>query len=227
MSAILGGSVTYGRTTKPADYESKKAEVTLTFGIEQETPAEERNAFIVTVGNMAIHHCNRMLGLNEQPTAYVPMAEVVPEPVPEAAKRTRRTKAQVEADEAAAQAPVVDHPFGGAGKTEEIVQAPGTQAVAPGAGGFGEQTKTQTDDERLEKEGSYTFSAGDAGMTEVTDITDVDLMTALNRKAAELGGAKEINALLSLYIAKGANPREIPQEKRSEFVEKVHALKAN
>ena len=96
MSAIIGGSVTYGRTTKPADYESKKAEVTLNFGIEQETPAEERNAFIVTVGNMAIHHCNRMLGLNEVPAVYEPPAE---EP-----KRTRRTKAQIEADEAAAQA---------------------------------------------------------------------------------------------------------------------------
>ena len=226
MSAILGGPVTYGRTYKPEDFGSRKAEVTLNFGIEQETPAETRDAFIVSVGNMAIHQVNRMVGLNEQPTVYVPMAEVAPEPVPEAAKRPRRTKAQIEADEAAARAPVVDHPFGGAGKTEEIVQAPGTQAVAPGAGGFGEQTAagpTLASLADAPTAGDFVFGAEPVA----TDITDVDLMTALNRKAAELGGAKEINVLLGLYIAKGANPREIPQEKRSEFVEKVHALKAN
>ena len=225
MSAIIGGSVTYGRTTKPADYESKKAEVTLNFGIEQETPAEDRNAFIVAVGNMAIHHCNRMLGLNEQPAAYVPVAEVVPEPVPEAAKRARRTKAQIEADEAA-QAPVVtENPFGGS-------TAPGAGDAAEiemNKGGFGEQTAGPT------PASSAAFSA-DAPTAEgfvfgaepaATEITDVDLMTALNRKAAELGGAKEINVLLGLYIAKGANPREIPQEKRPEFIEKIHGLKAN
>ena len=223
MSAILGGSVTYGRTTKPADYESKKAEVTLTFGIEQETPAEERNTFLVTVGNMAIHHCNRMLGLNEQPTAYVPMAEVVPEPVPEAAKRTRRTKAQVEADEAAAQAPVVDRPFGG-GPPPVPAEGTGAAAASTTSNAFGEQT-IETDDQRLEKEGFYAFGATEEPPS--VEITDVDLMTALNRKAAELGGAKEINVLLGAYIAKGANPREIPQEKRPEFVEKIHGLKAN
>ena len=222
MSAILGGSVTYGRTTKPADYESKKAEVTLTFGIEQETPAEERNAFLVTVGNMAIHHCNRMLGLNEQPAAYVPMVEATAE---QAAKRTRRTKIQIEADEAA-QAPVVtENPFGGS-------TAPGAGDAAEiemNKGGFGEQTAGPT------PASSAAFSA-DAPTAEgfvfdaepvATEITDVDLMTALNRKAAELGGAKEINVLLGLYIAKGANPREIPQEKRPEFIEKIHGLKAN
>ena len=222
MSAIIGGSVTYGRTTKPADYESKKAEVTLNFGIEQETPAEECNAFLVTVGNMAIHHCNRMLGLNEQPAAYVPVAEAAAE---QAAKRTRRTKIQIEADEAA-QAPVVtENPFGrstapGAGDAAEIEM---------NKGGFGEQTAGPT------PASSAAFSA-DAPTAEgfvfgaepvATEITDVDLMTALNRKAAELGGAKEINVLLGLYIAKGANPREIPQEKRPEFIEKIHGLKAN
>ena len=92
-------------------------------------------------------------------------------------------------------------------------------------GGFGEQTAGPTpafsaDAPTAER---FVFGAEPAA----TEITDVDLMTALNRKAAELGRAKEINVLLGAYITKGANPREIPQEKRSEFVEKVHALKAN
>ena len=224
MSEITGGSVTYGRTVQPANYESKKAEVTLNFGIEEGTPAEVQTTFLVTVGNQAIHQCNRMLGINEQPAAYVPVAEAAAEPVPEAAKRTRRTKAQIEADETAAQAPVVtENPFGG-GPTPVPAEGTGAAAASTTSNAFGEQT-IETDDQRLEKEGFYAFGATEEPPS--VEITDVDLMTALNRKAAELGGAKEINVLLGAYIAKGANPREIPQEKRPEFVEKIHGLKAN
>ena len=202
MSAIIGGSVTYGRTTKPADYESKKAEVTLNFGIEQETPAEDRNLFILSVGNMAIHHCNRMLGINEPPAVYEPV------PAVETAKRTRGPNKPKEV--------VIEDPFGGG---PSLVPAADTGADAAStttsAGGFGEQTAEVVQPEEFVASG------------EAVAITDVDLMTALNKKAAELGGAKEINVLLGQYIAKGANPREIPQEKRPEFIEKIHGLKAN
>ena len=36
-----------------------------------------------------------------------------------------------------------------------------------------------------------------------------------------------INDLLSHYVPKGGNPRLVEQAKRQEFLEKVHALKAN
>ena len=213
MSKITGGSVTYGRTYKPEDFGSRKAEVTLNFGIEQETPAETRDAFIVSVGNMAIHQVNRMVGLNEAPAVYEPPAE---EP-----KRTRRTKAQIEADEVGRAAlpslEVKENPFGGAASEPSPV---GSQDK-PALGDFGEQTAGATADAPVEK--AFAFSAGG----EATEIPDVDLMTALNKKAAELGGAMEINNLLSHYVPKGGNPRLIEQTKRQEFLEKVHALKAN
>ena len=214
---ITGGSVTYGRTVQPAQYESKKAEVTLTFGIEQETPAETRDAFIVSVGNMAIHQVNRMVGLNEAPAVYEPPAE---EP-----KRTRRTKAQIEADEVGRAAlpslEVTENPFGG-GSSE--ASGTGNLPATEGAG-FGEQTAGPTVPAASGGAAARDFAFSASG--EAAEIPDIDLMSTLNKKAAELGGAKEINDLLSHYVPKGGNPRLVEQAKRQEFLEKVHALKAN
>ena len=44
---IAGGSVTYGRTVKPADYESKKVEVTLSFGLDEGEDADVMAALVI------------------------------------------------------------------------------------------------------------------------------------------------------------------------------------
>ena len=44
---IAGGSVTYGRTVKPADYESKKVEVTLSFGLDEGEDADAMAALVI------------------------------------------------------------------------------------------------------------------------------------------------------------------------------------
>jgi hypothetical protein len=55
---ITNGSVTFGRSIRPADFENKRAEVTLAFVVEEgETPEEA----ITKAGEMAQRHCMELL----------------------------------------------------------------------------------------------------------------------------------------------------------------------
>ncbi len=71
---ITNGTVTYGRTTKPADYESKKAEVVLSFEIEEGADAA---AATTKVFDMAVAEVHRRLGIATSPTAREGAAEAM------------------------------------------------------------------------------------------------------------------------------------------------------
>lgn len=60
MASITGGTVSYSRTVKISDYEPKKAEVTLSFGVDE---GEDVEKILGYVSNLALAQTHKILGL--------------------------------------------------------------------------------------------------------------------------------------------------------------------
>jgi hypothetical protein len=58
----------------------------------------------------------------------------------------------------------------------------------------------------------------------VATITDADLIAALNRKVAQTKNPIAIKQLIGTYVAPPKSAKEIPQEKRAEFLAAVEKL---
>lgn len=79
---ITNGTVTFERTIRPADFESKKASVTLSFALDADGKDGDGGEAIDRVGDLARHHALNMLGIMESRPEAPPMEQTVP-------KRTR------------------------------------------------------------------------------------------------------------------------------------------
>lgn len=63
---ITGGSVTYGRTVQPAQYESKKAEVTITFAVEDGASDDAVEAIKTKAATMAQATALELVGMTAE-----------------------------------------------------------------------------------------------------------------------------------------------------------------
>ena len=91
MTQITGGRIVYGRTVQPAQYESKKAEVELTFSVEDGAYDE---AALDGIIHTAIEKAHAMVGLAKGVKAKAEVAETKVEP--KAEKPKGKTKADLE-----------------------------------------------------------------------------------------------------------------------------------
>lgn len=186
---------------------AKKVRVELSFT----TPdGEDEAAYVAHVGDIARAQVARLL--NQASSA----AGEAPAPV---ATRTRRTKAQIAADEAAAKeagAPTTGDAGG--------VQTSGDPAAIEDVGvDFEDVVDVDASVVEALPEEDFTIAP------EVIEaISDADLNSHVQRKNGEIKDAKAIRELIGTYNSdptKVFQLREIPAEKRREFLDKLAALK--
>lgn len=101
MAHISGGEVTYGRTVKTGDYENKRVDVKLTFGVDE---GEDVEAILTKVSITAVRKAHEMLGI---PAPAAATAAVAPKSAATTAKATEAAAAvtAVEKTQKPAQAP--------------------------------------------------------------------------------------------------------------------------
>lgn len=190
MTQITGGKVSYGRTAKVAEYESKRADVELVFAVGDGESHEEILDKVLILAQCKVL---TLLGL---PAEQLPTRTVVTEVVPaisapaepKATRRGRPPKAVEDAPAISTGEERVNH--------EEVKADP---PIVPGIDDF------ETD--------------GPA------KITDADLSNALNRKNNEIKNGPKIRELVARFA--GPQPksaRDIPQERRAEFLIELKAL---
>lgn len=87
MAHISGGEVTYGRTVKTGDYENKRVDVKLTFGVDE---GEDVEAILTKVSITAVRKAHEMLGI---PAPAAATAAVAPKSAATTAKATEAAAA--------------------------------------------------------------------------------------------------------------------------------------
>lgn len=95
MTTVTNGVVEYGRTVKPADYESKSAKVSLSFAIEDGSDPE---GAVATVMDMCIAEVHSRLGLAVAATSVMfPTIRTQPVEAPKAEKPKQKPPVEVPA----------------------------------------------------------------------------------------------------------------------------------
>lgn len=215
MAKILGGTVTYGRTINLGDYNSKKAEATIGFSVEDGGSIDEASA-------VAVAKVNELLNITP-------------------AKAVTVLAAPLERFTTTALAPKETHDAAGikeanAGKLEAEKRKPGrppkvtpaAEAPKPVDDEFPETDKPQisTGEERKGPEDT----AGDEWGAEAPAVTDLDLTSKINHKNGELrkvhgdAAAPKIRQLIGKYVTPPKQARDIPGEARAKFLEDLAAL---
>lgn len=208
MGKIAGGSVTFGRTIKPADYESKVANVTINFSSEDDGAWE---ALLNQSAAIAHAKAYELLGIKAEPT-----------------------KLTVKGGKALAAETVTENPP----QTETKVETPASGGSAasmedePPAGGdaakdaYAAKKKAEENPALVVDEGD---GLGDLlGTTTKPEITDQHLVDAVTRKNAEIKQPTLIREAIFKHLADPSQPgqlKDIPQEKRQSFLDTLNALK--
>ena len=97
MGKITGGSVKYGRTVKTGDFENKRVDVELQFGVDD----GEDHAVILQLASKEAHDkAHAMLGLKKAEEVKAPLVNE-PKAEPKAEKPKGKTKADLEAEKKA------------------------------------------------------------------------------------------------------------------------------
>lgn len=195
---IVQGKVSYTRTVRPADFESKSATVELTFSVEDGAPDAQVREFLDTIGSQAQAKAQEMVGekaparstqpRQDKPAAKEPTkaAEVT---VPVADKAPTKTKADLEKEALAA-----------AGSSATTVDAALNIQATP------EDRKDPADVEDL------------MSPVETKQVTDEELLDAVTKTNARIKNSVAIRELIGRYVAKPKVARDMTQEQRTAFL---------
>lgn len=205
--AIDGGSVTIEDGTKaPEEYApNRKVSVTLNWTPPDDSTGEEIGALFDHVTALASSKVAQLLG-KAAPAALATATTATAADKP--AARTRRTKEQIAADEAAkkaAETPASDE----VSFDEDVTELP------PGSS-----------DGSSDASGEVSF---DLDEEPAKEITDVDLNAAVQARNKEINNPGKIKALITEYrkdATKPFNLVNIPQAERQGFIDKLNALTA-
>lgn len=199
MSQITGGSVTFGRTVQPKEYESKKAEVTLAFSVPE---GENHEAIFAKAEQQAVAKVEQML-----------------------TGRVASTKEAVAAKLNAAEAPsaVTQVPKRGPGRPSNAEKAAKAADAKPNddLAIFDRRESALAEDGKaaeMAAEDDFLTSAAPA------EVTDDAIVQALTRKNAALKNPVAIRQLIGKFVAAPKTAREIPQEARAEFLAQLEKL---
>jgi len=201
---ITNGTVTYERTVRPADFESKKASVSLSFTVEED--GSDPAVVTATVMGMAMAEVHSRL-YSRPPVQQAAPVETAPAPEP-SKKRAKAPPPPVEV-------PVVDPPSAPA-------DTPTTDAITPqepNAGvGFVDDPAAIGDPEEVVE-----------GPPPVVVITDTDIRRAVERAVTE--GKVSNKAIIGFITEFTGSPaksmRTIGQEQRGDFLARLKKLYVN
>lgn len=212
MAKISGGTVTFGRTVNLGDYNSKKAEATIGFSVEDGGSIDEASAVAVAKVNELLGIAPKIAGVEPAKTTVYP------------AKETHDAAGIKEAN---------------AGKLEAEKKKPGRPPkVAPAA----EPAKVEDDfpDIPEDLKAKPQISTGEERKgpedkdedwgAEAAAVTDLEMTSKMNHKNGELrkthgdAAAPMIRKLIGKYVTPPKTAREIPAEARAKFLEELAAL---
>lgn len=216
MGRITNVTVKYGRTTKPADYEAKRADVELT-GIVDES--EDEQAALDRLGVLAIGKCHELLGLAKPAGANV-------------VKTGERTKADIAADAAKATGAEAPKPRGRGAATKPPPVPPAADPAAVEEAPKPAAPAPKSDDDELAD------LLGDGAAPAPKEITDQDIVTAIThkvdglRKAGDTTAPQKLRELIGKHIAPPGQARQIghgeggkiDHTKRAKFLADLEAL---
>jgi anti-sigma28 factor (negative regulator of flagellin synthesis) len=195
MAHISGGEVTYGRTMKTGDYENKRVDVKLTFGVDD---GEDVEAILTKVSITAVRKAHEMLGIPAPAAATAAVAS----------KSAATAKAGKEAAAAVTKVEKTQTPTPAAAETvvDEKKVAVEQAAISTGA--------ERVDPAQVADE-----------LDEVAPITDAQLADAAKQKNATLKDPVRIKALRDKYAGKTPSIlSEIPKDKRQAFLDELKKM---
>jgi hypothetical protein len=193
---------------QPAQYESKKAEVTITFACAEDDKPEDAHAMLDGASAMAKAKALEMLGLKavEAPAPAAGKRESAAAPLGEVPAKPERAKP------------------GPKPKTPEPAPKPAVSTDAETV------DLTETRDKAAESANEAAeASAADAdadllGPAPAQPITDKDLMDAVTKKMAEINDPKALKEVRGKFVQAPLGFKDIPQEKRAECIAAIKAL---
>ena len=196
MAHISGGEVCYGRTVKTGDFENKRVDVKLTFGVDD---GEDVEAILTKVSITAVRKAHEMLGI---PAPAAATAAVAPKSV-ETAKAGKAGAAAVTKVE----------------KTQMPTPA-AAETVVDEKKVAVEQAQISTGAERVDP-----AQVADELDETPADITDAQLADAAKQKNATLKDPVRIKALRDKYAGKTPSIlSEIPKDKRQAFLDELKKM---
>lgn len=215
---IIGGTLIYGRTVQPAQYETKKAEVHLQFNVpEGQTITAEQ---IEEVAKLAMTKTHEMVGLAKPAAKEVKDAAANATSVPQ----TGRTKADLEAEAvAAASQPKPDK----AAKQPPKSKAADKPKSDPAAIEGGEKPQINTNPENRQDPAQADAAAIDESLfapAEEGPITEAKLIEACTAKMKALNNAVPIRTVIAKYVAAPKTVKDIPEASRAQFLKDLENL---
>lgn len=218
---ITGGRVIFARSVQPAQYETKKAEVEITFTLAE---GEELGTTLDRAAEVAQAKALEMVGLQKPKTIQFGSAEPADMPGQNAQTlKSPRTKADLEREQTEALSAKA-----GAEK-KPISKTPKTPPAArPDPAAVEEEAKPQisTGAERVDPAavGDPDDGLGDL-LGDQPVVSDADLTSAIGQHNAKIKNPIAIKALVTKHG--GGNPpqvRAIPQANRNTFLEELKKL---
>lgn len=209
---ITGGQVTYGRKVKPADYEGKDAIVMLSFNVED---GQDAQAVLDGVSHMAMTKALSMVGLQPRGTA---------EPTPPAGGKEAAAEKLNAADKDKTTTTRKRPPA--AEKDQDKTPAKDPAAIDDGEPA--RQVSTTPEDRKDPSEivDENIFGAEPETPAKVETLTDAQLTDAISTHNGKVKNAQEIRKLIGQYVKAPGQARDIPADKRAEFVAKLKEIKA-
>lgn len=204
MAQITGGSVVFSRTVKPADYEGKKAEVTITFVMAENETRAQAQAMLDGAAAMAQTKALELVGLKPAKPAAAEPAE------PE----NPAFKNVVDADRPGAKR--------GPGRPPKAQQAPAAEPQEDPLAGAEAESANEAAEAAQHADADADLLTGAATPQ---PISDKEILDAVTKKMAEINNGPAIKAVREKFVQTPKGVRDIPQEKRKEFLEELAKLK--
>ncbi len=200
MGRITGGEVTYGRTVKTGEYENKRVDVKLSFGVDE---SESHETALGLSAASAVAKAHEMLGM-------APVVSASPKPV------TRRTASVPGPTETPA--PTANSNRSGVPPTS------GPLGAEDPITGIPEGLKRTKPDEPADPLGDV---LGEAASPAPAEVTDKALVEAVTRHNGKIKNPIAIRELLTKYMGGVTGTLiTLPKDKRAAFIAELEQIPA-
>lgn len=205
---VTNGVVEYERVVRPADFESKRAKVSLSFAVED---GSDTASVVAKVMNMAVAEVHRRLGINVEASGA---QETVPTRTEHSALSPEHREKVAENTKKRAKAPPAEVP----GENPPVTGAatePSTNASAATVSAADPAAIGEPEEDILLL----------TNKVEPIVYTDKDLHAAVQTAIEKKVTATQIRSLTTEFTGNvGQSMTTLPQEKRADFIAKVKAL---
>lgn len=206
---ITGGTVTYGRTVQPAQYESKKAEATIAFVLSE---GEMMGDTLEKVKTLAMDACHEMVGLKKPSApAALPAGDKVGAKEAAAASLNAKDK-PTETEKTTARTPPKTRT-----KKDEPAADPAAVVEEPKAN-ISANPEDRVDPAAIVDDPTEVSAAA---------ITDADINTAVQKRNGEIKNPQAIRELIVKYVGKTpCRAVDVPAGVRQKFLDELTKLGA-